>query len=918
MVRKPTNKPKNEGEVEVESPKTPVTPEFIDSDVVSSPISPTFTTIEHEDTKIWSSSFSWNMQTTSSEFDNTTMSNVWEADNSHTGQLDGQSDITKKVEIIENKKDDFEENVWTDVQVVAGMSNNQSILSVPFIVPDSPTILKLKLENVPTISKNDESIPSHQEREDNDGSENSNEITNPENFDYVDLGKDNTSPSKELSNEYDVYTNSDVKLELSNNKILNENKDLFEQCENGNSEKIVVDEDDDFGAFECSEENESNFDDFSEFKSENTNDIGSYQGNEKSSSDIDDEFDDFKNNEKIENVPYDNNIMSQRGLSPDLKDFMSITNSVAEWIAILDKIYDLQISNENNDNERPVSIEDLVYNSHAMMNTRLNWSSFIKLWSDQGGIVKFTWRDSQIRKAFLESVNSTSAIKTADRLPGSDLFNDDFSPKSPISPNHFTYSDKTNQYEKSSTETLFVDTNNMPIQDVPEEPIENNNNNKQSKDSNRDSWISMSDISFLESFTSKISSKFDKKKTQQNSEQSLEDFLDIKTRSPTSTVNNSRIDSVIAKIGRNSTNLSAKLGSLKSHVFGSNGTSIPVKENSSSSSIKHPVAINLLEDSINDMIVSNEKENSSITPMKNKETSNFEDMDLDSKPIDDLNQHDFFFSNFNNQSSINNNTTSSKMNTKLDDIDDLLNSEKMLDNNTKDNSSISSEFGLANNDNDLSNLGNQKQEDNWIFSTDLSFLESFTNNAKSSAPNSRKSQQNSFFDFSEFDLNLSSNVQPVQSQKTSDTFLKSIPESITNNISKVKEERQENQQPNNATNSSSKQLYSSSMNVSSTSISSSDFGEMVSANDTENQNFNDDWMFNTSTNQDNWMSNSGLSFLETLKTSPNNNYHNSQKSKQTFGDLDEFILPLNNNSNYIDKIKKSNNQGQQQIHELFF
>jgi len=66
---------------------------------------------------------------------------------------------------------------------------------------------------------------------------------------------------------------------------------------------------------------------------------------------------------------------------------------------------------------------------------------------------------------------------------------------------------------------------------------------------------------------------------------------------------------------------------------------------------------------------------------------------------------------------------------------------------------------------------------------------------------------------------------------------------------------------------------------------------MVSANDSKNQNLNDDWMLNTSsTNQDNWMSNSRLSFLETLKTSSNNNYNNNNntKSNQSFGDLDDL------------------------------
>ncbi|RIA97953.1 hypothetical protein C1645_732076 [Glomus cerebriforme] len=901
MVRKPTSKPKNEDEVEVKSPKTPVTPEFIDDTVPS----PTFTSVEQEDTTIWSSSFSWNMQTTS-EFNDSAMNNVWEEDNKH-----GQLDITKNGD----NKDDFEENVWTDVQMVAGMPNNQSIFSVPFVVPDSPTFLKPQIENVSTISMND---PSHQERieEENDISKDSIEINNSENFDYVDLGKDNFPSSKELlSKEFDEFTNTDVNLELNNNEIFNENTDSLEQCENENSDNIVVneeeEEDDDFGAFECSEENESSFDDFGEFKSENTNDFDSYQGIEKSSSDIDDDFGNFENSEKSGNSP-NVNIVAPKELDMDL---MSVTNSVAEWIAVLDKIYDLQILNESNNDERPVSIEDLVYNSHAMLNTSLNWSSFIKLWSDQGGVIKFSWRSSQIQKAFLESINSISAIKTADRLPGSDLFKDD---RSSPSSNYPTHDDEKKQHKKNSTEALFINTNNTPIEDVPKESIKNNDN-KQSSDLNRDSWITMSDISLLESFSSKSSSKSNIKKSQRKSESFLDDFLDIKT-SPTSPVSNSRIDSVIAKISRNSTNLSAKLGSLKSHVFGTNDTLIPIKEikeNPSSPNVKHSITnSNLLDDLINDTMISkktNEKKNSNglhITPVKSKNTSKFstEFGDIVSaSPSDDLNQQ----KNFKDQmlpksaSSVNNNTISSKMNTKLND-NDLLNSGKTLD-DTEKNSSLFSEFDemiSANKDNDSNNIGNQKQPDNWISPTDLSFLESFTSNSKPSSSNSRKSQQNIIFDVSEFDLNPSLNIP--QPQKTLDNFFQSISQSSdkgntiptltkANDVSKI---IQEKPPPKNTFNSNPKQLYVPSMNISSTSISD-EFGEMVSANDTENQNIQDDWMLNTSTNQDNWMSNSGLSFLETLKTSSNNNYYNNnnRKSKQLFGDLDEFILPLSSNNN---------------------
>ena len=43
----------------------------------------------------------------------------------------------------------------------------------------------------------------------------------------------------------------------------------------------------------------------------------------------------------------------------------NIILDVAEWISVLDKIYDLQVSDQTSDNERYVSIEDLVYNSHV-------------------------------------------------------------------------------------------------------------------------------------------------------------------------------------------------------------------------------------------------------------------------------------------------------------------------------------------------------------------------------------------------------------------------------------------------------------------------------------------------------------------------------------------------------------------------
>jgi len=95
MVRKPASKTKVEDQVEVGSPKTPVTPEFIDDDAATSP---TFASVEQEDTKVWSSSFTWNMQTTPSEF--AAISNVWEEEKKHSGQLDV---ITKKDEILDNK-----------------------------------------------------------------------------------------------------------------------------------------------------------------------------------------------------------------------------------------------------------------------------------------------------------------------------------------------------------------------------------------------------------------------------------------------------------------------------------------------------------------------------------------------------------------------------------------------------------------------------------------------------------------------------------------------------------------------------------------------------------------------------------------------------------------------------------------------
>ncbi|CAG8723183.1 12649_t:CDS:2, partial [Funneliformis mosseae] len=507
MVRKQTAKTKK---VEVEDPKTPTTPESIsDNNDIST--TSTFTSIEQENATIWSSSFSWNIQATS-ELDADSTSNIWEEDHKNSDQLY----ITKINEVLDNK-DDFEENVWTDVQMVAGEPNNQSFFSVPFTVPDSPITLNPQVESDLTTSKAVEISYNQKEVENNH--KGSNEVSNSENSDYV-VGEDNF-PSKELSDEFGKFTNPDVKLD---NEMILDNQELndsFNQCENVKSEKLVVNEkeDDDFGVFECSEG--SSFDEFGEFKSEDTNDFYNYQRNEQS---IYDDFGDAENGEKIESVNviitkenHNSEIQNEPPLdSLDLDHNMSIKNSVAGWIAVLDKIYNLRVLDSHNNKVKPVSIEDLVYNSHEMMNANLNWSSFIELWSDQGGVIGFTWCGSQIQKSFLESINSFSMIKTANRLPGCDLFNDKLTLSSSLNqithdddiPTSFSSAEQSthdNKKEQEKNSTEIPNNNNTDNTQGQDAPIKSNNID-QGVDLNRDSWITMSDLSFLESLSSRPSS----------------------------------------------------------------------------------------------------------------------------------------------------------------------------------------------------------------------------------------------------------------------------------------------------------------------------------------------------------------------------------------------------------------------------
>ncbi|CAI2177634.1 16356_t:CDS:2 [Funneliformis geosporum] len=819
MVRKQSAKTKK---VEVENPKTPATPATPESigDINDIATSPTFTSIEQENTTIWSSSFSWNIQSTS-ELDADSANNIWEEDHKDSDKLY----ITKNNEVLDNK-DDFEENVWTDVQMVAGVPNNQSFFSVPFTVPDSSTILESQVESDLTTSKAVEPI-SYNKKEVENNRKDSNEASNSEKSDYVDLGEDNF-PSKELSKEFGEFTNPDVKLDI---EIILDNQELndsFNQCENVKSEKFVVNEkeDDDFGVFECSEE--SSFDEFGEFKSEDTNDFYNYQGNEQSISDY---FSDIENggiNENVTVITEESNNSEIQNESPlDLDHIMSIKNSVAGWIAVLDKIYNLRVLNSHNNKVRPLSIEDLVYNSHEMMNADLNWSSFIELWSDQGGVIGFTWRGSQIQKSFLESVNSISMIKTANRLPGSDLFNDkqtlsssmyqtthdDNYRKTEFSSAQSTHDYKIEREEKNSTEMPFNNTDNIQGQDAPIESTEDNDID-QGVNLNRDSWITMSDLSFLESLSSRQSSISSTNKSQRKSETLLDDFLDIGETSTTIPNNNSRMDSFITQINHVSTDLISNLGTLKSN---------PIKENPSSS-----IAVNLLDDSIIDLkkvdgnvneLLNPINSNNFHPPAKKKSTSSlsseFGDM-VSAFPSDNLNQGNFLSFDdqvFPKSPSSNKNTASS---TKLYDHPEY---------DTSSSKSLSSEM-VSTNDADLSKPSEQKQQEenvNWISSTDLSFLESFTKNSKPS--NSRKFQQDTFFDFSEFtsDLKLPSNVQP---QNSSDTFLQMMSHqvdkgntfSIINKISKVKQEQT-------SQNSNSKQLYTPSMKVGSKS-DSSEFGEM--------------------------------------------------------------------------------------------
>ncbi|CAG8720996.1 13321_t:CDS:2, partial [Funneliformis mosseae] len=195
--------------------------------------------------------------------------------------------------------------------------------------------------------------------------------------------------------------------------------------------------------------------------------------------------------------------------------------------------------------------------------------------------------------------------------------------------------------EKNSTELSNNNTDNTQRQDAPIK----SNNIDQCVDLNRDSWITMSDLSFLESLYSRPSSVSSTKKSQRKSEMLLDDFLDIGATSTTTTPtnNNYRMDSFITQIHHDSTELIANLETLLKKIL---------RQKKSTSSI----------------------------------SSDFEDV-VSAIPSGNLNQENFL--NFNDQvlpksSSSNNDTTSSIFGEKiLADDADLFGSSKPNEQNNK-------------------------------------------------------------------------------------------------------------------------------------------------------------------------------------------------------------------------------------------
>ncbi|CAG8558258.1 1656_t:CDS:2, partial [Funneliformis caledonium] len=135
-------------------------------------------------------------------------------------------------------------------------------------------------------------------------------------------------------------------------------------------------------------------------------------------------------------------------------------------IAILDKIYNLRVLDSHKNKVKPVSIEDLVYNSHEMMNANLTWSSFIELWrSDQGCVIEFYMKKNtslissdfeNVVSAILSgNLNQENFLNFNDQLlPKSSSFNNDMTSSSIKlcdHPEKVLYNTKKNLSSKSSS-----------------------------------------------------------------------------------------------------------------------------------------------------------------------------------------------------------------------------------------------------------------------------------------------------------------------------------------------------------------------------------------------------------------------------------------------------------------------------------
>ncbi|CAG8664156.1 36153_t:CDS:2 [Racocetra persica] len=455
---------------------------------------------------VWST-IEWNVQSFGIDEASIITSNVWNDDNQQ--QVRNIRNINRKDGIL---RDDFEENVWADVQIVSSipgssftateLSNNivQSVDNkTPLTLHEKvgqfvqETLRNQELLTPPCLltPPNMENVPLFPSTKESIGPKNRS------------VHKNKTINYKGYSSEIDQmdHFNVDVSFGLSIRssfddlltKSTKDDKDStynanVDRCENlvtgnkkiGENISSELKESIDFAGYSYIED--------TKISEQEVNHEGNLARTKNIQNDIMflENCDIINNSDDFEVL---NNEKSRLGLAINFDHLGSPSDMASLWITVLGMPDNSKTIYQSIDEMSP-SIEDLVYSAQESLDARLTWMSIIETWDYKNG-AGFSWRGSQIQSLYLKSILPIYRIGPANKLPASELLGDKNIIHSPMS--------VTSINQTSDKVTILNDNLSEGDVDVKQDDSDVSEN---SIEFNQDSSVSASEFSLLDCINS--------------------------------------------------------------------------------------------------------------------------------------------------------------------------------------------------------------------------------------------------------------------------------------------------------------------------------------------------------------------------------------------------------------------------------